>query len=218
MEPVHDVPIVEASPAAVGHAHVLLERPEGFAEKPGQYAMAQLPGDEKPRPLAFASRARSPLIELLIRTPDDARDALLAKIQGGRVKLSDPGGPGWRTEDAGDRPVWGVCVGSGISALRPLVDELSESAPARAGLLYGVRDDDHVCFADDLAAWRARGVRVEIAVSRPPDGDGARVQDRLDLIPDDAICLFVGMKDMVDSAKDALRARGFKDDDLRMNF
>lgn len=213
MDLAHTASIVEASPAAVGHALLRLEAPDGFGWMPGQYVMARLPGDESPRPLALAGLAKSAHLELLVRTPDDARDAFLASARGGEASLSHASGPGWSLDALEGREVWCVGVGSGISALRPAMDSLT-SRGAKCGLVYGVRDPSYLCFADDHDRWRAKGAQVELVFS----GEGERVQAGVaELVPEGAVCLLVGMREMVDATKAALKGV-VADDDLRLNF
>lgn len=198
---------------AKGHIFLRLTRPEGFSEGLGQYCMVRLPDDEKARPLACCSVKSAPHVEFLVRTKDDERDQLVRAWVNGEAEMSDPAGPGWRLDDDA-RPVWCVAVGSGLSAVRPVMNALSLDDARGVNLIYGAHNADYLCFADEIELWRSRGCAVHIAFS----DDEARVQSHLDEVADDAVCLVVGMKEMVDDVRARLVARGLDADAVRTNF
>ncbi len=113
-----------------------------------------------------------------IRDVGPVTHALCEAPAGSIVGVRGPFGRGW---DIGELP--GalpsgtdhvvVAGGIGLAPLRGAVHDLSERHAHDAGRLFvlvGARSPDQIVFADELDAWRANGVHVEVSVDAAPAG------------------------------------------------
>jgi NAD(P)H-flavin reductase len=142
--------------------------------RPGQYTTFQY-GGLKPRFLAIASApnprdAADPRWEFLIDRGSAIGKHIAEKnrIEAGRkVLLSPAEGRGYPVEALDGRPVLLFSTGAGIASVRPAMQHWGanpDAAPSDIALYYGERDPRHFAYADELADWRARGVRVYQAI------------------------------------------------------
>jgi NAD(P)H-flavin reductase len=145
-------------------------------------------------------------------------DTLRRLGPGDTVEVSRPLGPGFPLVEARGRNVWLVGVGSGIAALRPVVEVLLAEPEAwgKLHLIFGTRGPGHIPFLEDLERWRQRGIDVILTASRAHDGEawsGHRgyVQDLLlHLAPEmgEAVIFACGMPSMIESVRGAAAKLG----------
>ncbi len=204
---------VLGTPIAEGHRspgqYVKLKL-EGVGE--GFFAIASAPGDGHH-------------FEFLIKSGSPLADALRALAPGAAVQLSAPGGKGFPLEKARGKDVLLFATGSGISALRPVIELIRRERPAfrNVTLFFGVRTPDAFGFASEHAQWEKAGIRLVRTVSQPGlsgwDGLTGYVQSHLEEAPlHDAIAFLVGQKAMVQAVTDALVQRGMPRENVFLNF
>src|SRR5690606_200043 len=69
------------------------------------------------------------------------------------------------------RPLLILATGSGLSAVRPLIEqELRRGLPRPVVLFYGAYTPEHLPYAADLDAWKAAGVDVRLVFSEDVPG------------------------------------------------
>ena len=132
--------------------------PEGYTI-PGQFITATQ-GELKPGFFAIASSPGEP-IELLIKNSGETAERLCSLQPGDTVEASDPMGKGFPVENTAGRDLVFLVNGSGISAVRPVIDAQIKSGLTREiHFIYGVRTPAHRPFLADLEWWANAGVTV----------------------------------------------------------
>ena len=178
----------------------------------GQWAKVKM-GDVEGQ-FAFASSPREPLL-LLAKDLGAAGNALSAARPGDVVQVGEVHG-GFPLERVAGLPLVLLAGGSGISALRPVVEaEVRAGLPRPVYLLYGVLSAEHTSFVADLNRWRSAGVFVHVAIDRPFVQDVAK---RLGLVRADVGVLMAGVPEMLAAARAAWSAAGVSADRLLVNF
>lgn len=204
------------APESARFVGVVLEvAPEVAAQnhKPGQYIVVR--GDGSPTFLAVSSPpGEHAALELLLGPPAVA--ALRPEV-GAEWRIDPPAGPGFPVERARGRDALLFGVGSAVGPLRALLEAMrNERAEHGRIVLYaGARHpDDHV-YRRWEPSWRADGIEVRRAVSRP------FVQDLVEL---DAPSLthteaFVcGHSEMVQGVKERLISLGLDAAHIHQNY
>ncbi len=193
--------------------------------RPGQYARLTFE-DGVPRPFVIASAPGSEHLEFLLKVPHERVAELTALGAGDRVLVGRPQGAGFPLDQARGRPLFLLGVGSGIAALRSVLEHL---LPRRTDygeitLLYGVRHPSELAFADRFGAWAGHGIKVVPVTSRPDaawDGATGYVQDHLPkkLAQPAKVCVFVcGLPEMEKAAAAALLERGVGPGQIHRNW
>src|SRR6476620_4997110 len=92
--------------------------------------------------------------------------ALCEAAPGDLLGVRGPYGRGWGVSDGAGGDVALVAGGIGLAPLRPAVLEVlaARADYGRVSVLYGARSDGDVLFTDELAAWAAAGIDVEVTV------------------------------------------------------
>ena len=187
--------VVRARPATVVGVDALtptvhrlrLERPTGYAFRPGQHALLRLTTGRAPdlRPLSLAGHPASPYLEFATRAGTSAfKQAFLALQPGDRVKVSRPMG-GFVHDDS--RPAVLVAGGLGITALRGLLLTADAASPTRPiRLLYSSRTAADTPFADELPGLAGAHGNLSITwlltrddSSLPGEARGGRVTEEV---------------------------------------
>jgi NAD(P)H-flavin reductase len=178
---------------------------------PGQYVAVRLPEAERPGHLAIASAPGDPHFEFLVRGGGRFADALRGLRPTDTVEVSHPTGPGFPLAAARGRDLWMVAAGSAVAALRPVVRMVLAARPdyGRARFLFGVRGHNHVPFKDEMESWKAGGIEVHLAASRPGQSDARTghhgyVQDLLLALSPDlrgAVVFACGMAPMIEALR-----------------
>lgn len=162
-------------------------------DQPGQYTTFQF-GDLQPRFLVIAS---APNIDakgigywdfLIDRDTHIGRHITESRqlLPGRRVILSPAEGGGFPVEKLDGYPALLFCTGSGIAALRPVLQywrQNPDQAPSSIALYYGEHDMMDFAYNAELPQWREMGVRVHRAVENiggdsPLDGPGDGIARR----------------------------------------
>jgi NAD(P)H-flavin reductase len=190
---------------------------------PGQFATVHLPG-LKPAYFALANGPGEP-VELLVKHHGPTAEALDEVPLGTAVEVSAPIGRGFGLDPDDRRPLVALVNGSGISAVRPVIEaEVAGGLRRPVELFYGVYTPAHRSFVDRLEAWAAAGVGVRVVVSEDvPGWTGLRgfVQHaaaRAAWVRDDVTVLLVGYPAMIEEARAAWAAAGAVPERLRTNF
>lgn len=215
--PPYPLTVIEKSRLAPRHTLVKLDASGcPFGERhqsPGQYALMGWQRDAL-WPIALASVPRERPLEVLIGSAtNEEQEALLEEER--PLWASDPQGRGFPLEKARGRPLLLFAGGSGIGALRAVIEALlpQREAFGPVTLYYGVRTEDLFCFRERFETWRAHGVGVLQMVSRDPafSGPHGYVQDALpDVIAgaDRAFAFVCGRPEMEHDVTRALSERG----------
>jgi len=167
--------------------------------------------------------------ELLLRRGGGIADALIASLQpGSLIEYEGPGGPGFPLEHARGRDVLLVAAGSGLSAIRAVVDTLLDDRAAyeRIALFYGQEREDELAYAAQREGWAAAGVDVTVCLhGDEPRWRGSRgfVQDVIiargpGVRPEDAVAYLCGMPGMIEGVRDALAPLGLPNGRTYLNL
>ncbi len=201
--------------------------------RPGQYVQARAAGSAKAGFFALANPPGRDRLELLVQrsevVPADpsAADRIFALGPGELVEVGPPAGAGFPLDDQTGRDLILCAGGSGISAIRSLVEHVIErrSEFGRVTLLFGARRRDDLAYRDRFDDWRAGGITVEPSLSRPDGGTwtgrvGYVVATLADLPPDAArtTAFVAGGKAFLAAVESALLAAGLPRDRILRNF
>jgi NAD(P)H-flavin reductase len=137
-----------------------------------------------------------------------------------------PFGTDWRVADAVGRDLVLVAGGIGLAPLRPVIYEAlsNRDAYGRIALLLGARTPSDILFTDELAAWRAQGLQVEMTVDRAAPGWEEHVGLVTALLPSAAfdpantVAFVCGPELMMRFTADALVARGVPPSAIRVSL
>lgn len=215
--------LIDREPA--GHQLQLLtfDRALPGYHTPGQYAVAHPEGFDKAF-FALASVPGAPT-QLLIKAHGRTAEHLCELLPGATVPFTDALGKGFVLPPDDTRELVVLATGSGISAVRPLIEaEVDAGLRRPVHLLYGVYTLAHLSFPERIAAWTRAGVRVHLVLSEPPEGwTGATgfVQDAADplgLVRADVTVALCGFPDMVQKARERWTAAGASPEQLLTNF
>ena len=195
---------------------------DGFVH-PGQFVVAHPEGMDK----AFFALASCPgePTQLLIKQSGATAEYLCGLASGATVPVSDPMGKGFPIPADDTRPLVILATGSGISAVRSVIEaEIASGLKREVHFLYGVFTVEHCSFTDRLAAWTDAGVKVHIVLSDPPEawsGPTGFVQQaavELGMVRSDVVVVLCGFPGMIEQAKALYTEAGASADDLLTNF
>lgn len=197
----------------------------GLHTRPGQYARLTL-GDGVPRPYVIASPPGTDALEFLLKVPAERVPQLAELGTGDRVLVARPQGPGFPLELAQGKPLLLVAVGSGVAALRSVIEHLlpRRTTVGDVTLLYGVRHAAELAFAERFGDWTGHGIKVVPVVSRPEAGwSGATgyVQDQLPkqfARPAQLVVFVCGLPEMEKAVAAALLERGVGPEQIHRNW
>jgi sulfhydrogenase subunit gamma (sulfur reductase) len=145
---------------------------------PGQYVALAPEGHEARWYVLASTASEAPVVEFLIGRGAEVSDALVASRPGDTVHLSVPQGAGFPMARLAARPVVVFASGTGLAAVKPVIDTLlAGAAPPPIALFYQERlraeADAPVCefaLTGELARWRAASVAVTLACDASPGG------------------------------------------------
>lgn len=193
---------------------------------PGQYVRLELPGRGDGL-FALASRPdeHGHTFELLLKRGGELSDALGALPLGSLVRVGPPEGKGFPLEAAAGSPLWLFATGSGISAIRSVVQVLV-TRRARFGevtLYFGARTPAGFAYENELSDWATDGIRVVRTVSQPGDsgwvGLTGYVQQHLPAHAPEGVWSFLcGRREMVSGVTQALAQRGVAKERILLNY
>lgn len=182
-------------------------------DRPGRYIVVR--GAGSPTFLAVASPpGEHAALELLLGPP--AMEALRPEV-GAEWQIDPPAGRGFPIERARGRDVLLLGVGSAVGPLRALLETMRKdrSSYGRITLYAGARHaDDHV-YRGWESSWRADGIEVRRAVSRPfvqelAALDGHRLSE--------AEVFISGHQAMMDGVTEKLTALGLGAEHIHRNY
>jgi NAD(P)H-flavin reductase len=226
----HPTTVAEVLPAAEELTELILDlRGSGLVGthlRPGQYVHLSLPGvGEAPFAIASAPQAESTRWEFLLKGGTPLADALIHLAPGARVDSTRPEGRGFPLEEARGRPLLLFATGSGISAIRSVIDRIRQERGAwgRVTLYFGVRTPAAFAYSDELDVWESSDIRVVRTVSQPGasgwQGLTGYVQAHLGEEPMEGAAAFIcGQAGMVQQVIQTLRERGVPRESIHLNF
>jgi anaerobic sulfite reductase subunit B len=161
---------------SVNRASAWANGPFQFAH--GQFNMLTAFGVGEAAMSISSSPRADGLIEHTVRDVGAVSSALCGAQVGSLIGVRGPFGRDWglpTIEDAADVVV--VAGGIGLAPLRGAIRDLAEQSGRRGGrvfVLVGARSPGQVLFPEELEAWRAAGVHVDVAVDvGAPDWGGS---------------------------------------------
>lgn len=194
---------------------------------PGQYVKVAISDDDKPGFFVIANAPGGDSLELLIKEASPLTAALRSLPVGSEVQVAPPQGKGFPVQEAADHDVLLLASGSGIAAIRPVLQSLLRR-PAGSGslrLVYGERTPQRVAFWEETEIWRAAGVEICVTLSgleAPTDSYAAGyVQDHLPgrvTAPMTTIGYLSGMEAMLVACREAFAGTGGDPARLFTNF
>lgn len=219
--------LIDAVPQTAQLRLVRFQLDGDFSYLPGQYAIVRIGSGQGY--FAFANRcAQDGRVEFLIKdgpagTP--AHELFTARVADG-ARISPAMGPGYPIHQIQNKILWLVGVGSAISPLRAVLQEVEHSRDLcrTVNFVYGARKPEDIPFRDELDHWALR-FQVHRTVSAGPvqgwDGPTGRVTEILRTLkpdPDDSIVFLCGMKEMIADCRAILKGLGFQDEQILLNF
>jgi len=185
----------------------------------GQFVSATT-GDLKPAYFAIASSPGSAL-QLLLKMDGDVANVIGSLPVGGEFDISDPMGSGFDLGEHGHRPRVVCTTGTGIAAVRSMIDHwVADGQGGSVELYYGIRSHAHIPFVEQLSAWEAAGVKVITVASKGGDAwEGPRGYIQEHAQPNgDAVVVLCGQRDMADKIRAAFGGAGVPDTAFITNF
>lgn len=219
----HDLVITDLRQDGAVLKRITFDRPVPGHVAPGQFVTVHVEG-HKPGYFALASGPGQPA-ELLIKPLGPVAEHLVALAPGDVVQVSDPIGKGFGIDASDTSPLVVMVVGSGISAVRGLVDaEVAGGLPRPVHVLYGVFTPDHAAYQDRLEVWRRAGVDVRLVLDAPqpgwegPTGFVQHLARDLGLVRPDVQVALVGFPAMIEETRALYAAAGLPPERVRTNF
>ncbi|MDC0710871.1 NAD-binding oxidoreductase [Stigmatella sp. ncwal1] len=206
---------LDVSLTSVAHAH----------QRPGQYTWVRLPGYEE-GVFAIASPPGIPgRWDLLLKEGSPLPEALVRLPLGARMEVTRPAGRGFPLDQAKGRDLLLFATGSGISAIRSVIESLRRDRDAygRVTLYFGVRTPSAFAYARDFHSWEQARIRVVATVSQPGasgwQGLTGYVQGHLaeESLAPGTVAFLCGQKDMLQKVIETLKARGLAAEDIHQN-
>lgn len=162
--------IVRANERAGQGLHALVlevpaELSAGFTI-PGQYVQLAR-GEGKPAFMAIASAPGGSTFEFLIQSTDGMAGQICASAPGDTVRCSEVMGKGFAMGELDDRDVVFMAGGTGISAIRSVIESRSDW---RGALYYGARSPDVMAYQELFEDWGRRGVKVVATLDEAHEG------------------------------------------------
>jgi ferredoxin-NADP reductase len=188
----------------------------------GQFAAVGAQADDL-RYFALASpMSASPMVELLVAPNHEVSAALCALAPGQTVWLSAALGDGFGLENTGASELVVFVTGTGIAAVRPIIADFGYGRPSRSlTVYYSERPGVRHAFGDEVAAWRARGVRVELLGGEQADNtfvQDAWSRDVLRPPATDAHYIVVGAPAMQQAVLAVLSSAGVPPEKVHFNY
>lgn len=198
-----------------GLHQLTLEVPPAVAQafqSPGQYHRVRVGADEAY--FAMASAPGSSRFEYLVRSIGDAAEAWTKQAPGATVEVSTPEGPGFPLAASRGKSLLLIGTGTGFAPLWSVLREVrrDRSAFQHVRALYGVGDESHLVWRDELDGLKGEDIIVEPVLEHPHDdweGRVGRVQTHLDDLPvHDAVAFLCGHPAMISDVRQLLAKRG----------
>lgn len=208
-----------------GTVHLELEIPDPVKvsfERPGQYLLVQVGALHGPFAPASAPAEPGPL-ELLFKPGTPLTDALHALRGGAKLKVSLASGIGFPLAEAKGKTLLLVASGTGQAPMRSVIESVRRHRAEYGAvtLLLGVRDSEHLAFADEHHGWEQDGIEVHVTLSRGEaawQGRKGRVQLHLPAGElSKTVAFLVGQREMVAEVATELQRRGLPRKQIFLN-
>ncbi len=192
--------------------------------RPGQYCRVHAGG--RTGHFAIVSAPGPGPLEFYVQRDGAVSEALLALPMGAEVELGLPDGPGFPVDEAlaAGGPLYVVATGSGLAAMRGLLDTI-HVARRTATVYAGCRQPGDFVYAPELVRWQSAGSPIHLTVSRwqGPGWSGRRgyVQDALVADAPDlahAWIFLCGVPEMLRAMRDACLRLGAVPERIRTNL
>jgi anaerobic sulfite reductase subunit B len=123
-------------------------------------------------PLSLSGSDEAGRLAHTVRAVGAVTRALHAASPSDIVGVRGPFGTGWNAGSAVGGDVVVVAGGIGLAPMRPLLREVvaGRAHYGRVVLMVGARTPQDVLYSGELAAWRERGVEIDVTVDRPAPG------------------------------------------------
>ncbi|MES0490267.1 MAG: FAD-dependent oxidoreductase [Leptospirales bacterium] len=206
---------------------IKIAKPVGFKHIVGQYIKITLEKDSEGI-FTIASHPDRPYLELLVSKSGDTAAKLCKLAPGDVIQISEPVGPGFAVESFADKTIYLIAHGSGISAIKPLVEELRKKrnlyGPIR--LLYGVRTVQDFPYPALFRDWMGSIEYYDIISKKPENmseynGEIGHVQDILKNIkpePENAVAIISGSPDFEKEIREILVSHSFGEEQIVRNY
>jgi NAD(P)H-flavin reductase len=218
-----ELKLVRSEPDGIDLRRLAFDQPLQGHTTPGQFVTVHLEG-HKPAYFALASSPGEP-VELLVKVHGDAAETLAHMPPGTTVEFSNPIGHGFPLPEGDTRPLVVLAAGSGISAVRPVIEaEVRKGLPRPVTLFHGAYTPAHRAYVDHEARWEEAGVVVRPVYSDPVEGwrgDRGFVQQAAadaGFVRSDVTVVLCGFKEMVDEARRMWIEVGATPEQLLVNF
>lgn len=171
----------------------------------GQYVQLAVPSVV---PSYFAI-ANAPLhqpneLEFLIKASGPSASAITATRPSGTLLVSDAQGSGFALDKTRGRDLLLLTMGTGISALRPVLQSIvaSRQGYGRVTLLHGARTEHEMPFFKEHEHWRAAEIDVRPVFSQQSGARQGRVQAFIaEALSPQTVVLLAGSKEMIGLAR-----------------
>jgi NAD(P)H-flavin reductase len=222
--------VVSNRPAADGLVYLDLEVGGSPAQaayrRPGQYVKLSLEGlGESPFAIASAPDSQARVFEFLLKGGSPLADALAVLPVGAKVRMGKVEGRGFPLERARGKRVLLFATGSGISALRSLIELIrrDRSAFGDVTLYFGVRTPDAFAYAEELDGWEGSRIQIRRTVSQPGatgwQGLTGYVQAHVPRGPlEETVAFLCGQKEMVAGVSEVLAGGGVPQENIFLNY
>ncbi len=146
--------------------------------------------------------------------------------KGAVIGLRGPFGSSWPMDRAAGQDVIIMAGGLGLAPLRPVIHEILSDRKSfgNVSLLYGARRPATILFRDEMEAWRAKGIDVQVAVDsagREWRGHVGVVTDLatgLRFVPGRTLAMICGPEIMMRFSVQALLDAGLKAADVYISM
>lgn len=226
----YEAKVVSNRPAADGLVHLDIDVGDlplkGTHERPGQFLRLALDGvGDNFFAIASAPGPKAHVFEFLLKAGSPLSEALMALPEGATVKVGRVEGKGFPVENARGKSVLLFATGSGISAVRSLIETLrrDRNAYRDIALYFGVRTPDAFAYEEELEDWERSRILIRRTVSQPGDsgwqGLTGYVQAHVPKGPFGGTVAFLcGHEAMVKGVSEVLQREGLAAENIFLNY
>ncbi|MDH4263763.1 MAG: hypothetical protein OEV78_12025 [Spirochaetia bacterium] len=206
---------------------IRLAKPADFTHIPGQYIKVSVIDVDFFSYLTISSHPDENYIELLVNTGGFNACKICALPVGSSLHISPALGNGFSASKFTDKTIYLVTHGSGMSAIKPLIEELRKNRHhfGQISLIYGVRTPNDFPFKPLIRNWMGSVEVFDIISKDPHDlkawtgeiGHVQHVLQKLQPKPDNAIAVIVGSDEMESEVTQMFKDFGFSTNQILKN-
>lgn len=161
--------LIKQTPSAVT---VRMEKPEGYAFKPGQWGFftVQGPDGDISRTLSFSSSPTEPHLEFTKRLSDSDFCKTIKEFQGGE-KITFKGPMGNLVYEGGLENATFLAGGIGITPIRSILkNAVDKRIPGKKWLIYGNLNLEETAFGEEIRHWETVDPELKVihVLEKPP--------------------------------------------------